>query len=307
MVLGGERAEADTQGCRTRDIRTGATMEIFDCHANTGWDAHNIRKNILPSGQTYGQLLAKMDTYEIAEAIIVPFPSPGAQYNQNSFWYELENHYLELASRFSKRLTPFVGVHPGDKKSVHNIRTLSLSINLKGVKFSHQTLMGYSIEKLNRNPLMNIIQDLNLVFMIHIGTGKEPGAGQAHTTLNYAIQVAEQHPHVRFIFCHLGRLHERMMDALNMENVYMDTAGLSMATKWKEFIALEPLAIFKNASPVRVIEKLVSNGYADKLLFGSDEPYTPYAAEMRVLHEADISNAVRRRIFSANIRGLLND
>lgn len=62
-------------------------MEIIDCHANLGWDASNLRKNLIPTQQSYAKLLEKMDDNNISKAIVLPFPSPGAQFNPNAFWY----------------------------------------------------------------------------------------------------------------------------------------------------------------------------------------------------------------------------
>ena len=279
--------------------------EIIDCHANLGWDASNIRKNLIPTQQSYTALLEKMDNYDISKAIVLPFPSPGAQFNPNAFWYDLENQHLMQASRYSKRLIPFPGVNPNDEKSVRNINTLAISFNIKGVKLSHQMPMKFPIEQLIGHPLMKIIQEHNLIFMIHIGTGKEPGAQHYHTTLDYAVKVAKHYPDVKFIFCHLGRLHWSLIDALNLENVHLDTSALSMHANWKQFIALEPMPMFKSSMPIDVIEKLVNIGYEDKIIFGSDEPYTDYKSEIESIEKAEIPEIAKRKIFSENIKKLL--
>lgn len=281
-------------------------MEIIDAHANIGWDASNLRRNLIPTEQKYSQLLEKMDYYNISKAVVVPFPSPGGQFRQEGFWYDLENHYLVESSRASSgRLIPFPGVNPNDSESVKNIQTYAIFFKIKGVKLSHQIPMGFSIDKLIDHPLMKIIQDNNLILMIHIGTGKEPEADQVHTTLDYAIQVAKKYPDVKFIFCHLGRLHKDIISALDLKNVYMDTAGLYLWQNWKQFIASEPLSVLKNTSPPDVIKKLIEIGYEDKIVFGSDEPYTPYRNEISNIEKAEISEKAKKRIFSGNIKELL--
>ena len=280
-------------------------MQMIDCHANIGSDISNLRKNLIPQQQSFDQLLEKMNRYEISKAICVPFPSPGGQFNKNAFWYDLENHYLIDAAYYSKRLLPFPGVNPNDDRSVNNIKTLAITSNIKGIKLSHQMPMEFSIEKLIGHNLMKIVQHNNLIFMIHIGTGKEPGAERFHTTLNYAIKVAKHYPDVKFIFCHLGRLHWSMIEALNLDNVHMDTSGLSLWQRWKQFIALEPLNILKSSTPKEVIKKLVELGYEDKLIFGSDEPYTNYKGEIDCIRHAEISANAKTKIFYENIKNLL--
>lgn len=280
-------------------------MEIIDCHTNIGWDVNNLRKNQFPTEQSFRQLLAKMDNYDVSQSIIVPFPSPGGQFDENTPWYHLENHNLITAARFSKRLLPFPAVNPADERSVKNIKELAVMFGVKGVKFSHQELMNFSIDALINHPLMKIIQDNDLIMMIHIGTGKEKSAPQVHTTLNYAIKVAKHYPAIKFIFCHLGRLHWSLFDALNLNNVCMDTAGLSLWSKWSQFIAAEPVKMLRSSTPVQVIEKLVGIGYENKIIFGSDEPYTNYQDEIGLIKKAEISEPAKRKIFAENIKKLL--
>lgn len=251
-------------------------MKIIDCHANLGWDAQNIRKKHFPREQSAQQLLEKMDEHEVSQTIIVPFPSPNTQFDKELFWYDQENMLLITAAHNSKKLIPFPAVNPADKDSVNSIKKLAESIGIKGVKFSHQELMDFPIDKLIGHPLMEIIQKHGLIFMIHIGTGKEPGAEEVHNTLDYAIKVAKHYPKITFIFCHLGRLHWSLFDALQLDNVYVDTAGLSLWKNWRQFIAAEPVKILSNTTPKEVIERLVKIGYEHKILFGSDEPYASY-------------------------------
>jgi predicted TIM-barrel fold metal-dependent hydrolase len=278
---------------------------IFDCHANCGWDMNNTRKNLYPVELGYKQLLNKMQDSGVNKSIIVPFPSPSAQFNPGSFWYEVENHYLILASKFSKNLIPFPGVNPADELSVKMIKTLAVAYSIKGIKFSHQIPMNFSIDKLVNHPLMKIVQKFNLIMMIHIGTGKEQGADKVHVTLPDAIKVAKAYPRVKFIFCHLGRLHHDLFDALKLPNVYTDTSGLALQEKWLQFVAKEPHLSLHKLKPVAVIEKLVQRGFSDKIIFGSDYPYTTYTAQKKHILDADIPEIDKRKIFYGNMAGLL--
>jgi predicted TIM-barrel fold metal-dependent hydrolase len=281
-------------------------MEIIDCHVNLGWEASNIRKNLIPSQQSTEKVLQKMDQYGISKAVVLPFPCPGAQFNKNFAWYDTENQYLISASKISDKLIPFPGVNPGQKQSVDNINTMAVGYGVKGVKFSHQNLIQFPIDKLINHPLMKIIQDNNLVFMIHTGTGKEPGSDVYHTTLDYALLVAKFHPDVNFMFCHLGRLHKDLFEALKMPNVYMDTSALSLAQFSPAFVAKNHCELLRLSRPKEIIETLVTQGFEDKIIFGSDEPYTQYNNELNYVINANISEIAKRKIFSANLSKLLN-
>jgi predicted TIM-barrel fold metal-dependent hydrolase len=276
-------------------------MEIIDCHANIGADINNIRKKLFPPGQSAEQLLVKMTEHRISKAIVVPFPIPGGKFYPTQFWYEIENQQLMQVTR-NKPLTVFPAVNPADPKSVENIRKFAIAYGIKGVKFSHQIPMGFSIEELIGHRLMDIVQAHNLVMMIHIGTGKEKGADTIHVTLDYAVKVAKRYPKIRFIFCHLGRLHDSMIDALQLENVYMDTAAFSMHERWEQFLAKDALPVFRKSSPKKIIEMLVNLGYEDKILFGSDEPYESYITEILLIKQAHISPEAKEKIFAGNVK-----
>jgi predicted TIM-barrel fold metal-dependent hydrolase len=280
-------------------------MEIIDCHANLGWDMNNTRRNQFPNGQNHRQLLIKMNTAQVRKAVIVPFPSPGGQFSENAFWYDMENHNLINAKNANSRLIPFPAVNPKDPLSVKCIKTFATAYGIKGVKFSHQIPMSFSIDKLIKHPLMKIVQDFRLIMMIHIGTGKEKGAELIHTTLPYAIKVAKYYPDVNFIFCHLGRLHEDMIEALHLGNVWMDTAGFSLGYKWSHFAAKDYFKFFKTLGPEQIIEQLVKQGFEEKIVFGSDEPYASYEKEIGIIKKANISDTAKSKILGRNMGALL--
>jgi predicted TIM-barrel fold metal-dependent hydrolase len=280
-------------------------MKIIDIHANVGIDLNNLRKNQIPVEQNFKQLLIKMDEYDISVSVIVPFPSPGGQFNSDISWYDAENHILINASYQSKRLIPFPAVNPNDNESVESIEENLLVQGIKGIKISHEIPMGFSIEELIGHKLMDIVQKNNLILMLHTGTGKELGAGLVHNTLDYAIKVAKAYPKVKFIFCHLGRLHQSIEEAFNLKNVYMDTAGLALHTHWNQFIAKDALNIFRKSNPIQVIEELVRAGYEDKILFGSDEPYTSYERQLEHINKSGISDEAKNKILYENAAKLL--
>jgi predicted TIM-barrel fold metal-dependent hydrolase len=280
-------------------------MKIIDCHLNVGWDNSNLRRNLFPTEQTFKQALIKMRDHGVSKSIIVPFPSPGGQFSQNAFWYEVENQYLINATRYSSKFLAFPAVNPKDLASVKNIHSLAVAYAIKGIKFSHQIPMDFDIDQLIDHPLMQIVKDNNLIVMIHIGTGKEAGANQVHVTLDYAIKVAKHYPTINFIFCHLGRLHQDILAALSLANVYMDTAGFSLGNNWSHFVAKNYLLVFKNMNPSQIIEYLVYKGFAKKLIFGSDEPYVSYKKELEIITSANISKADKERILALNMEKLL--
>jgi predicted TIM-barrel fold metal-dependent hydrolase len=280
-------------------------MNIIDCHANIGWDTSNLRKNYFPTEQKYQELMIKMNKHGISKAIILPFPSPSGQFRRNVFWYEIENQYLMQATNFSNRFIPFPAVNPNDLKSINNVQTLVTAYKIKGIKISHHIPMGFSVNKLINHPLMKILHKNNLILMLHTGTGKEPGSLKFQETLSHGIKVAKKYPEIKFIFCHLGRLHKSIIEALKVENIYMDTSAISMKSYSSEFIALHSYPAFRYSNPHEIIEELIDLGFENKIIFGSDEPYTHYNNELDAIKDANISNSAKEKIYFKNISKLL--
>jgi predicted TIM-barrel fold metal-dependent hydrolase len=278
--------------------------KIIDVHVNMGMDASNRRKRLFPVQQGFKEVLQKMDVFGVVAAVMVPFPSPAGQFDGNIPWYLPENNDLVHAHTFSKRLLPFPAVNPNDARSVERVKSFALR-NIKGIKVSHTIPMGFSLDKLVKHPLMRIVRDNKLIVKLHIGTGKEQGAKKVHVTLDYAIRVAEAYPDITFIFCHVGRLHKDMLHVLHLDNVVFDTSGFALWNNWSQFIAKEPLELFRNSTPVTVIERLVQLGFEKKLLFGSDEPYTTYKRQIEIVERASISERVKNNIFCGNAKRLL--
>lgn len=281
--------------------------KVIDVHANLGTDISNLRTGLTPVEQSAEALLDKMKQTGIEKAIVLPFPSPGGQFNEDTFWYEQENQLVVTACKVNPdKLIPFIAVNPKQSRSVENIKTLSLMHPIKGIKLSHQQPMKFSLDQLLGNPLMDVILEHDFIFMIHIGTGRETNADKYVSTLDYAVKVAEEYPEIKFVFAHLGRLHYSLLDAITLKNVWFDTSGLSMWHAWREFIAKEPLKIFEVSTPIDVIEKLVELGWEDRLLFGSDEPYVQYSEEIDYILKAGISEESKKKIFYENAKKVLD-
>ena len=290
-------------------------LTIIDCHVHIGVNSHNLQRGIYPFQETVDNLLETMDTFGVSKAIVFPFPYASEiklrystayhKKTRSDFTrgYTEDNFSLQnIVNEHSDRLIFFLMGNPLDKDCVKNIKMLVRS-GVRGVKL-HPASFNYSISILKDNPIMKIIQDLDLIVTLHIGTGKENA--KVALTLDHALEIAKIYPSVRFIFCHLGRLHRSLPDVLNLDNVLLDTSGLSLNRSSLAFLAKHPLLALEHVEPRYVIEWLVEAGYEDKLVWGSDLPYTDYEKEMDYILNARIRESARRKILSENIGRFLN-
>jgi predicted TIM-barrel fold metal-dependent hydrolase len=236
--------------------------------------------------------------------VIIPFPSSSAQFDANSYWYEIENKLIVDTAVSNDRFIPFLGVNPSDKRCRKNIEVLAGMFPVKGVKLMHQNIIKFPIDRLIGNPIMKTVKDNKMIFMIHIGTGKEKEGYQYHSTLDYALRVARKYRDITFVLSHLGRLHEDFFDALSCENIYMDTSGISFKP-WSMFTASECREELSKYSPTRILEMLADLGHESKIVWGSDEPYTTYEEELGIILDAEISESKKRMMMSGNASRLL--
>lgn len=288
---------------------------VIDCHAHIGINAHNLRAGIYPFEQTVDDLLHKMDLHNVSRAIVFPFPYSSilpsmsklrySEPSRSSFTklYQKDNFILMYAAgQHPDRIIPFPIASPRDEKCVEHIKQLVVDAIL-GVKL-HPVAFGYPIHLLLEHPLTKTIQDLNLRVVLHIGSGKE-GSSSRGTTLEHALKLAKAHPSVRFIFCHLGRLHKDLPRILELENVLTDTSGLSLNNTSTAYLAPKLWQRLKHCEPRYVIEQLVEAGFEDKVLWGSDEPYTPYEEELDYVMNAHISESAQQKLLFKNIERFL--
>jgi len=252
---------------------------IVDSHVHVGRDVFGERKGILtyrgtPQTQQLEEYLSKMISHEISIALVYPFPSPYGQFGEDIFWYRKENQMLvEICRKQKDKIYPIPAFNPRDKKSVEYVLHLVEKYELKGVKL-HTRTTQYSPSFLT-NEFMKHLERLDIPLILHIGSGKELELVEkgVDITLSSAISLALRYSNNRFVFAHLGRLHKDLEKILFLENVILDTAGLSLKGLWEGFDAQKVHPELKGKSPKEVICYLVEKGFEDKIIWGSDEPY----------------------------------
>jgi predicted TIM-barrel fold metal-dependent hydrolase len=121
------------------------------------------------------------------------------------------------------------------------------------------------------NDMFGEINDLNMTLLIHTGTMfSSPG---------YLKGVLKSYPQMKLI---LGHLQEGCIPLMReFENVYSDTSGCR----------------------VKLLEYACET-CEDRIVFGSDYPYLNYNVQMEVVRAAELSEAVRDKIFSGNLAKL---
>ena len=281
---------------------------IIDCHAHVGKDIFGERNNILnfngtSQEQKIEELVSKMDNLRVDKCIVYPFPSPLAQFGEDDFWYHKENSDLINCIReYENRLYFIPAFNPSDKKSVNYALELIEKYELKGLKI-HTRPTQYDPSLLDTK-IIEFPKERDLLLILHIGSGKELELKEkgVDISLTSAMTLAKKYPDVRFVFAHLGRLHESLEEVIDLENVMVDTSGLSVKKIWKDYSAECAHNKLINLSPEEIISYLVDKGYEDKIMWGSDEPYgASYEEELiYVKNNENLTPRQKEKLLSKN-------
>lgn len=282
---------------------------IIDCHVHIGKDIfteRNVRfqKFVTSYEQSIKEFLSKMDRFGIDRAIVYPFPSPLCQFKEDDFWYHEENRHLaEEVGCYKRKLYFIPAFNPRDEESMRYAVELVEKYGLRGLKL-HTRATQYEPRHLD-SLITGILKERDIPLVLHIGTGKEAELEEKNIdiSLDFAISLAKGHPNIRFVFTHLGRLHKNLENALKLENVMVDTAGISLTRTQKDFVVAKLYnPAFLDKSIEEMIFYLITQGYEDKIIWGSDEPYgVSYEEELHyILNNSHLSKEIKEKLLYQN-------
>lgn len=210
-------------------------------------------------------VLEKMEMHNIEKSIVFPNPHVGDEYP------ELNDMVCEAQNKYSTSIIGFGRVDPRrGEEAVSEIRRI-YDLGLRGVKL-HPYVECFRPDHPFFEEFFRTINDLGMFLLIHTGTlFSSPG---------YLKPVLEKYSDSKII---LGHLQEGCISLMSKyENVYSDTSGCR----------------------VYLLEYAVEN-CEDKILFGSDYPYLNHRVQMEVVKAAEISENVKKKIFSENFKGFI--
>ena len=161
----------------------------------------------------------------------------------------------------------------------------------------------------------------NFFIYIHVGALNEKDIGRVKKIGNYgpqdAIKFAKAFPNKKFILGHLLRGSITCLEqANNMDNVVIETSGISGHLKWYEndqnvFSAYDA-GIYTKMQSNQILEDLVKNKKMEnKLVFGSSYPFSYWwnfnlIDELELIKHLDIDYIAKEKILFKNLKNFLN-
>ncbi len=229
------------------DAKTSASL-VVDVHALLGPTARPG-----DSGPRFDRLVQAMDLAGVDCACVFASTGRGSD-------YPLENDLIaELAGEAGGRIIPFARFDPHWRdEAAQGLRALAAN-GIRGLKlhpFMDGAFMANDRELVH--PLMNVAFEYGLVVLIHSGWGWNSAPG-------VIADLARSFPDVTVVMGHSGRYgyhREAAVVGSDYGNLMFDVAGLSIPG---------------------AIEELVRIVGAERVLFGSDHPYSPMGFEIEKL------------------------
>ncbi|MGC8516754.1 MAG: amidohydrolase family protein [Candidatus Acidifodinimicrobium sp.] len=219
-------------------------------------------------GSTLNEIKKKMESNGIRKAVI--FPSTQESY-QKLMEKNLEN--IEKAGDF---FVPFLRLDP---KNIKISELNDLQSKFYGFKLHPR---GENFDPLDKNleGIFRIIEKSGKPVIIH--SRKE---NNKNTDPDRIVEIAKIYPRINFVFAHFANDSDTFFSKLKaLENAYVDTSIVSSTF---------------------IIKRRVDEVGSDRILFGSDYPFSDQEIELLKIKKADISETERENILYKNADRLI--
>ena len=263
----------------------GSFMRIIDIHTHAWPDA--IAPAAIASLERLGTLSAHYDgtvaglelemrASGVSVSVIQPVATKPGQVRSINAW---------AASLRSDNLVAFGAMHPDVDDPADEVARMA-ALGLRGIKL-HPEHQDFTPDEARLAPLYEaaIAHDMTVFF--------HAGADELHDTIHGTprafAHVVDAFPQMRVVLAHLGgfRVWNEVAEVLVGRNVYLDTAYT---------LGHLPDADF--------VEILHAHG-AEKVLFGSDGPWTDAAAEAAWIRRLPLAEGVIEAVLGGNAARLL--
>lgn len=238
---------------------------------------HNAGNALPFTDGTAGGILSYMDRHGVDRSVVLNIATnPRQQHNVNDF----------AAAINGERLVAFGSVHPDAPDAVEELYRIK-ELGLKGVKL-HPDYQDFFVDDDKMLPIYETVEKLGLILTFHAGVDIqyfEP----VHCPPERLARILPLFPSGRVVAAHMGGYLQwyEVEEYLAGKKLYLDTS----------------FSYSRMPSPhaARIIKK---HG-ADRILFGSDMPWSAPHLEKRFIESLGLSWEEEEAIFAGNAERLL--
>lgn len=184
-------------------------------------------------------------------------------------------------------LIPFGSVHPDSPDALDELERLKAA-GVKGIKL-HPDYQHFFVDEKRMFPIYEKIAELGLITVFHAGVDigyPEP----VHCTPQRLLSVLDLFGDAPVVAAHFGGylLWDSVLEELCGTKVYLDTA------------------FSYGKIPPDYARKIISAHSADRILLGSDMPWSTAENEVRLIQSLDLPTEVAEKILCNNAKRLLH-
>ena len=232
---------------------------------------------------TVSGLIEKMDKWHIDRAVVLNIATnPRQQTNVNNFAIEING--------FMGRLYSLGSLNPDSDNIMEEARRLRDS-GIRGIKI-HPDYMGAVIDDDRFDPVYRACTE-NDLFVISPSGWDFISPDLIHCTPEGICRVLDKYPTLRFIAAHLGAC--KQWDEVERRLVGRDNL-------WLETSLAPAFGLDK-----QIFARILRSHAPDRLLFGSDFPWCSPASSRDYIDSLDISDELKKAIFSENALKLMGE
>ena len=178
-------------------------------------------------------------------------------------------------------------LHPDSENPEAELDRLAAA-GIKGIKV-HPDYVGMDITDEKFDRIFSLAEERGFFVVTH--TGFDPiSPDHPHATATGLLAVVKKHPRLKLIAAHMGgpRQSKAVLETLVGTSVYFDTSLCSIRPDEQE-----------------TLKTILHEHDEEKILFGTDTPWSDPAAEIAFLERAGLSDRALSRIFFENAANLL--
>lgn len=260
-------------------------MKIIDSHVHVFPDAlepQAIRALTVPGRGakipgTLAAARARMQRLDVSSGWTIPVATKAAQVATiNNFAIAQDRRYF----------VPFGAIHP-DVEDAYALLSTYKKLGMPGFKM-HFDYQGVSPTDPRMEPIYDAAMDFGLICYFH--AGDDVGPHTRYGSPEVFATVLDSYPGIKMVLAHLGgwRMWDDVEEFLVGRDVLFDTAYTA------------------DEMPTDQLFRIILDHGTDKVLFGTDSPWTDLEKEIRFFKECDeLSDPDKEALFHGNAENLL--
>lgn len=228
-------------------------------------------------------------------SVVLPVATSPKQYKSINDFAVAENERFNETHVWS-----FGGIHPENENYKEILRDI-WDKGLKGIKL-HPDYQGAFFNDIRYKRIISYATELGLIVVTHAGVDiglPDP----VHCTPAMAEEMLEEVEPDKLVLAHMGgwQMWDQVIDRICGRNVYLDTAFSLGSIDWRKDVP-HRWKLMNESQFKRIVQ---AHG-ADKILFGTDSPWTDQNISIEDIEKLDLSDDTKKRILGGNAERLLN-